>query len=106
MKILLKKIAKDLFYDGHNKQWKQIGDRLYGYDPLRKTIHTHIYKQEAEFQILPAPEEQSLKSSTNKVVTKRPIETPIGKIAPQDIDKPEKYLDPNEIAYKALVGGS
>ena len=105
MKILLKKISKDLFYDGHNRQWKKIGDRLYGYDPLRKTIYHH-FKQEAEFQILPAPEEQSLKSSTNKVIVKKPIETPTGKIAPQDIDKPEKYLDPNEIAYKALVGGS
>ena len=100
MKILLKRIAKDLFYDGHNKQWKQIGDRLYGYDPLRKTIYHH-FKEEAEFQILPAPEEQSLKSSTNKVIVKKPIEN----IAPRDRAKPSSYIDPNEIAYTALIGG-
>ena len=100
MKILLKRIAKDLFYDGHNKQWKQIGDRLYGYDPLRKTIYHH-FKEEAEFQILPAPEEQSLKSSTNKVIVKKPIEN----IAPRDRDKPSSYVDPNMIAYTALTAG-
>ena len=100
MKILLKKIAKDLFYDGHNRRWKKIGDCYHGYDPIEDVTYPY-FKEEAEFQILPAPEEQSLKSSTNKVVTKKPIEN----IAPRDRDKPSSYVDPNMIAYTALTAG-
>ena len=101
MKILLKKIANDTFYDGDKRYWKKISDRLYGYDPLRKTIYDHIYKDESEFEVLDNQEQQTLKSSTEKVIPKKPIEN----IAPRDRGKPSSYVDPNMIAYTALTAG-
>lgn len=102
MKILIRKVDQNVYFDSKN-YWCQISDRFYGYSKLDGTIYNHIWKPEADFQILPATEQQTLKSSTVKQVVVPKDD--INKIAPRDRGKPGKYRDPNMIALKALMEG-
>ena len=95
MKILAKPVSREVYFDSEN-YWARIADFMYGI-----TIHNHIRKPAAEFEILPADKEP-LKSSEKKVKIKV---DDISKIAPQDRSKPSKYIDPDKSLRKALEGG-
>ena len=99
-RILVKQIGEDLYFDSE-KHWKKIGDRMYGFDPLRATLYS-IWKSTDDFTILPSEKLKSTQISKRK---EKKIVTDTSKIAPRDIDKPDKYITDQEKAYQSLVGG-
>ena len=100
MKILIKKIGENVYYDSKNYWFKLNENELVGYNKLQGTIYPHVRKELAEFSILPAQQEQLLESSLKKVVPDKPGDT--DNIAPRDRGKPDKYTD---VAYQALFSG-
>ena len=101
MKILVRKVDADLYFDSQ-KYWKKIDDRMYGYDNLRGTLYP-IWKEEGDFTILP-PSQELLKSSQRQ--EKKKEAKILTAISDDQRAKPvSASLVPNQ-ALEALYGGS
>ena len=55
MQTMLRHHKNDIYYEsyfGNKRYWQQIGDKMYGWDPLSRTTLNHMHKPIKDFHFL------------------------------------------------------